>query len=603
MQVQAAEANSHPFEAMLTAIQLAVETGQPVDRKARRYAESVVKADETGLYRTLVLLVIARVEDRDKAIEDAEAKIAETDWKAAGSLAELHTLQALNHVSRTRAIAFAQQHLKGSDENTIRAFLELAQCYQDELNFAASREVLAHARHLLKLLSEPSDALRSELDTVARRCANNEALIVHGPGFVLFKKARERQLRQDWNGAIQGFDVLLARSLEPAKEEGPWSELIEPIYTQAARFYRMECISHLGNARAFEEAFLEYTNEAADTPYTGEAYLIAGRQYGQEGDNKLPKAIQTYTNGIRWAERYAAAPVAERFDVPPQSEEATAAAADMRSTDNWGNVRWSKIGPTAIVHRGTCPWYMKNLLIRLYVERALCHFAAGMTDEAMADLDSMIALDDADAELVHKGLPSNYRRLRDGFKTGRMMASKEEMAHFKGKARLPFLYAEMYFETEQWDRALAAYRELKRAHWNRLSREGKAYLTFVTALAQGATGDRKARNEQLTVFTKKNSPYERTPTWHRALIVCSDIDRAKGVPALRQAIPKISNKAYKAACLLKLAQHEYVTDDTEAAVLTLQAVIEIAPSESWEAKVAQGFINKINALPKELPNE
>jgi tetratricopeptide (TPR) repeat protein len=160
---------------------------------------------------------------------------------------------------------------------------------------------------------------------------------------------------------------------------------------------------------------------------------------------------------------------------PPQSE---------RFKDQWENVRLSQPRPGDLFNRRTCAWYWSSKRKDVTLLQGLVAFAKEDYETAEKHWNLLSELDKgfyAQQQAAGWGDATTLARLTWNLKNqkGSLYATPEEMASFKDpKRRLAVLIADLFYESEQPDRALSIYRRLERKELGTLSKNEQAYVTL-----------------------------------------------------------------------------------------------------------------------------
>ncbi|MDA3962694.1 MAG: hypothetical protein PF961_18060 [Planctomycetota bacterium] len=455
------------------------------------------------------------------------------------------------------------------------------------------------------------DELRRERDELRRL----RDLLEHGPGFVRYRAARVAWLEGRHAEALERWDGLLAAALEnagnedlrarfladPQADEALLEQLpIPKVYQEAARCYRLHALVALGQQR---EALGDLRRFVAADPgglYRCEARRLHGDiVFEHQADARA--AAQLYDQALEAIATARATDAAlERFAVPEGSRSQTAPPARMRAVEGWGNLRWSKGDPAAVINRQTSPWYLDREELLVVTRRALCRFVLGDREGAVADLDRMLALDPADRALTERNLPSNYLRLRDGFRLGKLFATQEELALFAGPALIALVHAELAFETERWPEAVDAYRRVQERFGSRLSEDARAYLAFARACALLHQGRRDEARPLLQNFDGPKARWADTPTWPRGMIVLGDyIPRLdERITHLEGMLPHLGQSRHRSEVVLKIGQLAYVSRDYRKAVRAFSALRDASSEDSVMRRSATTYLDLIATLPR-----
>ncbi len=430
------------------------------------------------------------------------------------------------------------------------------------------------------------------------------SIIKYGLGFALYEGAQKARFADQNETALRLYDQIIeladrnknsnmtAADVLQAKAFDPEALLrlpISDVYAEASRFYRLECMARTGNfAKAYAGLGL-YTKNNPFRLYTAEAYILMGDIALEEGQAPT-KAMRHYTQAIDWCSSIRKSDRnLDRFQVPSKAESVTAAPKEMKGSAGWGNIVWREPKPGAIVNRQTTPWYLDYQRMMAQTRRSLCHFMLGQEKLALADIEIITEVDEADRAMTVRNMPSNYLRLRDGYKAGRLYATKPELAQFPPERRALLMIAEFYFEMEQWDEALRRYRSLQKRFDDVMSFNEKAYLEYAIGAGACLSGDAEQGKTILERFMKDE--YANTPSWPRAITILADLvpgidQKAK---LLRSVYKRNSNNDLGKRALMYLGQHYYSADKIPEA---REAFIELASvaKGTWMEIGAKNFL-------------
>ncbi len=267
-------------------------------------------------------------------------------------------------------------------------------------------------------------------------------------------------------------------------------------------------------ARALEEAHA-FIAEDPDGLYRCDV-LMATADWAWEEEADALNGGRQYEQVAAWLERVPKRDAAiDGFDFDGRIRTVAAPAPAPLANDEWGNLTWSGVAPGTILNHRTCPWLARRLGMRANAKAGLCAFSRGDRKAALAALDRMAGQDPfEDLRRAGNTPVSNVSRLRDGFATGRMFATAEELALFQGRERAALITAELAFECEEWVVALNAYRSVLERFGPRLKPEQQMYVEFMIALSM--LSDRQGDRDAAVVILRRLSlGPETAPTWWR----------------------------------------------------------------------------------------
>lgn len=450
--------------------------------------------------------------------------------------------------------------------------------------------------------NDEDTAYREYLIKKQRRYQEVLDLNLHGLGFYLYKTAQTERIE---NGspqkAKQIFDklILLAKenkgnpitSVTGIDDPNLYKQPIPSAYEEAAYFYTAISSQEMGKRAESTSMLMALRARDKFGPYCGEALRILG-------DNALaidkdPKGAQIfYKDCVGWFIAFQTAPIDKAKFIPPdQSREITKGANAMKSTKGWNDIQWFKQEPRQIYNSLTCTWYNDYQLLKYKYKLSFVQFLLGKTDDAVETLKETLKYDSLDAQLTASATPSNYLRLRDEYKAGRMYANQEETALFKNSPiNVDFFLAELALETEQWDEARKSYGNL--LDLPRLSKNQIAYLTYAIAVIETFQGNNKEALQKLALFDKELAE---TISWPRAQILKSDlipngVDRFK---LLSQISLKYANTDAGLNALQRLGMNQLAFRDLNAAEKTFQQLKTKSKPDSHFYQTAEAFLAAI----------
>jgi len=268
----------------------------------------------------------------------------------------------------------------------------------------------------------------------------------------------------------------------------------------------------------------------------------------------------------------------------------------MRSVRGWGNVEWFRPDPSHIYNRSTCPWHTEYLTLLSHAHRSLCYFLHGKVEDAIIDLDAIAKIDAADAVLTQANQPSNYLRLRDGYRSGRLYATKEELRLFRGKQMTKLAQAELLFEMERWEDAIAAYDRVADTSMGGLSLNAKAYLDFARASALVFAGKKDLALKFTAGFSGSNPDYINAPSYWRAQFLVANLDRENESSILVAAYQACEIQSGKADFAVKIGQIYFSVRDLPAALKWFAIVQKHTPPHDYRHQAATRYLRLIDHL-------
>ncbi|NRA37108.1 MAG: tetratricopeptide repeat protein [Planctomycetes bacterium] len=407
-------------------------------------------------------------------------------------------------------------------------------------------------------------------------------IMQHGIGFSLYKQAKNELESKRYSNALGYFEKLLEKAndnrgnnfeqiVKKFKENPDVGEKVleglpvRPVYEAAARFFRNEALIGLGEIDAAKKGLITFIKKDKLGLYRGDANRLLA-EIALNNDRDPKQAIKYYSNVVRWV--FDVRKLEQNlsvYEIPNGSEKVTAPPKQWRKKSGWGNVVWERPRSQAIVNRLSASWYLDALLVECYLQRSVCHFIDRNKKEAVADLDAMRKLDKED-RLMTEGMGfSNYNRLKDGYLSGRLYATQAELQSFPTKVLVPLISAELYFETEQWDRAISAYRSLIKEFEGSLKEDPMGYLYYALASAYLFKGDVESATPIIVEnFIEKKSRFYKTISWPRSMLAMTNIDQKKDPwKWLWMGYEGTSDINYKSEFLLSIGQYHYVQDTPE----------------------------------------
>lgn len=414
--------------------------------------------------------------------------------------------------------------------------------------------------------SEDGTAFLTSLRQRQKRYEDAIDLETHGIGFSLYKAGNEHRFAKRYADAIVSYDRLIAlhqkngsttADLTPGvTTTDPDKQPIPEVYHAAAQAYRAECLVRMDR---FSDAAKAISTIISDknNPYRGECLRLSG-DAALLDKGEIATAEQRYSEAIASInEAHASARSLDKYTVPSPSRGRTKPPVAMKEVKGWGNLDWFRPEPHQIINADTCDWYADYQFLSAKTRRSLCYFLQGKVDLAISDLEIITKVDTQDRLLTERNQPSNFLRLRDDYRSGRLYATKTELAEFKGRALAEVALAELLLETEQWDSALAAYASISKDNQLGLGINAKSYLSFATASILSFSGKPDAARERLTAIWKSKT---RTVTRARAMCLLGDTtqDAAEQTAILEQVVAEYQGSEYELSALMRLGQYAYI---------------------------------------------
>ncbi|MBA3709995.1 MAG: hypothetical protein H0W83_14385 [Planctomycetes bacterium] len=333
----------------------------------------------------------------------------------------------------------------------------------------------------------------------------------------------------------------------------------------------------------------------AEHPYRGEAFRLLG-DVALEDRGDITTAKSCYTQAITvLAQANVHARVMDRFQVPDVSRERTKPPQAMREHDGWGNLVWFQPEPGQVINADTCDWYADYQTLLAQTKRSMCFFLAGKTEAAIKDLDAMLRLDPDDKELTDRNMPSNYLRLRDDYRSGRLYATANELAHFTSRALVKVVEAEVFFETEQWDLAVAAYNRIAADERLSLSVGARAYLDYARGCALDFAGKTTEAMPFTAGFSGAKSEFSGTSTYWRALFLIGNLDKKQEVDLLTHGACNCPDPSLRLDFLLRLGQLAFCHDQDAEATRYFTALRSAAKLDEYRGIAAGKYLDLIRS--------
>jgi tetratricopeptide (TPR) repeat protein len=428
---------------------------------------------------------------------------------------------------------------------------------------------------------------------------NNDAIDCrdHGSGFSLYLKGNQARFAGDTTNALLLYDRLLdlwqrnrGNPVVPVLglDDPKVNDLpIHPVYASAAQVYRALVLVDLERYDEAAKSLIE-PGSASDNPYQGEALRVLG-DIALESRGDIANAERHYSAAIEALATYRAkAEALERYSVPSKSLDRIKPAPRMHSRSGWGNLVWFSPKPEQIYNPMTCEWYVPYQTMQAQTKRSLCRFLNGDVKNALVDLDVINQIDQDDAKLTRSGLPSNFLRLRDGYRSGGLFASDAEAATFRGNRRILFAVADFYIETEQYREAERALGRIDRRVSDRLNQPEAAYLAYARLAIKSLRGD-SLKEAEVTAYLES---FGRTPSAPRAwMLKASLATGAERLELYRQIARRYPESRYQLDAMIRLAQIQlFGSPDARAeAVGLFKQIRNLAPGTAYDT-ASQSFL-------------
>jgi len=448
-------------------------------------------------------------------------------------------------------------------------------------------------------------------------------ILDHGLGFWLYKRARNAQLNGHAKKAVARWTKLIERARtqkdntkEEVIQEGERVRLeqlkklpVSPIYREAARVYREQCRIRQGKYKKALAGLQQFVEKAS-----GDYRLYEGEALRTMGDVALEhlyrpnKAIEYYTRAVEWFEnvRDHDREVAS-YTVPDKARGVTRPPKKFRTSKGLGRGVWTDPDPGDVLNRKRSGWYIPYNRMMAKTHRSLCYFVLSFyskkesyREKALEDIQVIKEVDPVARELTRQNRASNYLRLRDGYRLGKLFSTKPEQRAFKGDRRLftALMIADMHYEMEQWGKALTAYRRLinRFAGGDRgsLPQDQQAYLTYVIGNCHAMQGREDKGQKMLETFLDR---YQNTPTWPRVMLTLDNYYAfsSKKYKVLKMVYNRMPDTKYGERALMTLGQWRYTREDYEKAKKYFRKLEEEAEREN-NAVTARTYLKHIKHI-------
>jgi hypothetical protein len=421
------------------------------------------------------------------------------------------------------------------------------------------------------------DWLKSEVGRNQKIARKLRELALFGYGYTLYFEANRQRVAGNFEQAFNLFDKLRALSAEnannPARSISSINDPhiaeqpIDALFGCAARFYSGLCLFEKGSRGETLEYFQKFPAAKGD-PYASDIELLRGNIYFDDGD--FTGAIECFSGSLKSIE----AGKDWQVTLPDNLLKVLTPASDMRPTAKWGNREWFREDPSKLYNIATSPWYADYLRLRIYGSASMAHFALGDVRASLQNLERMRFIDQDDSQLTKSGIPSNYRRLYDGFSSGRFYAEPGELSAFKGKERPTLLRAELAMETEHWAEAERLYKIIDRQFSQSLSLDARAYIDYAIASAELFQNNIAPAKQRLEKFSDKNSEYRKSKSYWRAVFALGSTDSPPNMiiryeGAMKQSPPPDIDRQLRFSC----AQIALGIGDNKRARFYLESII------------------------------
>ncbi|MDR2116188.1 MAG: hypothetical protein LBP87_07390 [Planctomycetaceae bacterium] len=174
------------------------------------------------------------------------------------------------------------------------------------------------------------------------------------------------------------------------------------------------------------------------------------------------------------------------FELPESVRKVSHPPKNERYKDRWANVKLSQPKPGDFFNRRSCSWYWNSKRKDITLLQGLVAFAKEDYETAEKHWNLLAELDKefyAQQKAAGWENATTLARLTWNLRNqkGSLYATSEEMASFKDpKRRLAILIADLYYESEQHQKALSIYQRLENRELGTLSKNEMAYVILAT---------------------------------------------------------------------------------------------------------------------------
>ena len=466
--------------------------------------------------------------------------------------------------------------------------------------------------------------VRSRLEEVKAKLE----IIQHGLGFHLYRNARQHQENGAWKKALADWknlietanenedtdleEVLSGRNgqevtVQELKEQLP----VAPVYRKAANYYKYVAKTELGNYREAYRGLQKFIKRGEEYQLYGGAARRFQADIALEYMYQLDRAIPLYTKALKWFNEVEKRDQAvETFTVPEKAMSVTKPPDTFRGRDRWGNVVWRLGGPSDLFNRNTADYYEAYQRMITKTHRSLCYFIKSLfegndkyREKALQDIKIINQVDAQSKRMTETGFPSNYTRLRDGYKIGKLFSTKAEQKHFHDDRNkfTALMVADFHYELERWGEAEQMYRRLvnRFAHGNRrnLPTNEEAYLTYVIGNCMNMQDRDEKAKHMLETFHRR---YKDTPTWPRVMLTIDSYytfsDRKYKV--LKKVYRRMPNTEYGEEALMALGEWYYVNEEYKRAAKYFKKLKRETTYEIHK-KAANSFLDRVEMRQSE----
>lgn len=428
-------------------------------------------------------------------------------------------------------------------------------------------------------------------------------LVKHGLGFKLYREANDLRLKRDFQGALKAWDRLLETAsrnagkpvVQPKSLDDPIIQdlPVVPVYAAAASYYRALALFHLMRWDEAAKASQQILADPAN-PWMAEALVLMG-DIAYEGAQDPKSALAHYVAAAKATRDEAQINRARAaYPVPDVSLTRVKPAADMREKDALGNLAiWSIDKPEQVVNSQTASYYAKRVMINAFLGQIACHVALGDLDRAAGVLELYKVIDPEPQGDPESGLPTSYKRMRDGIRLGHFGAREQEMELFSGALRTRLLRAEILTEASRFHDAWACYDRINIDKRHKLSSRQQAYVDYARAICATYLEDEGAVKSLMAGFLGDKPKHRATYTYWRALFLIADRWPKDAVELYTRGANECDDKSLRIHFMMALGQIAFGSSDFATASKWFGSVIKAGDNEDYRVKAAKQALDHI----------
>ncbi len=428
-------------------------------------------------------------------------------------------------------------------------------------------------------------------------------LVKHGLGFKLYQEANELRLKRDHIGALKAWDRLLETAkkntgkpvIQPRSLDDPIIQdlPVVPVYVAAATYYRAVA---LFNLMRWEEATVAVQAALSDpaSPWMAESLVLRG-DIAYEGAQDPKAALGHYVEAAKATRDESQIGRARAaYPVPGVSMARVKPAADMREKDALGNLSiWTLDKPEQVVNSQTASYYAKRVMINAFLGQMACLVALGDSDRAAGVLELYKVIDPEPQGDTDSGLPTSYKRLRDGIRLGHFGAREQEMDLFSGILRVRLLRAEILSEASRFVEGWACYDRINSDKRHKISAQQQAYLDYGRAICATYLEDEAAVKALVAGFVGDSPKHRSSYTYWRAQFLLADRWPKDAVALYTRGASECEDKSLRIHFMMALGQMAFGSSDYSSASQWFNAVIKAGGSDDYRVKAAKQALEHI----------